>query len=148
MSALQAALGLAQLERLGELVERKRQIFSWYKDALGKIGGVTLNHEAPGVKNTYWMVTAVIEAERGLTKTDLLNLMSEKNIDCRPFFHPLSSIPAYSKLPQAAIARSRNTNAYKISPYGINLPSGFNMTQEHVRYVSDCLKAILLGASA
>lgn len=147
MSGLQAALGLAQLERLGELVERKRQIFAWYQEALGPINGITLNHEAPGSKNTYWMVTAIVEDKLGLTKTILTNLMSEKNIDCRPFFHPLSALPAYSESPQAAIARSRNTIAYKISPYGINLPSGFNMTREYVRYVSDCLRAIVLGVS-
>lgn len=146
MSSLQAALGLAQLERVEELVERKRQIFAWYKDALGQIEGITLNQEAPGVKNTYWMVTAIMERKLGLTKASLMDRMSKNNIDCRPFFHPLSAIPAYSGSPQATLARSRNTNAYKISPYGINLPSGFNMTREHVRYVTDSLKAIVLAA--
>lgn len=146
MSSMQAALGLAQLERIEELIERKRQIFAWYKDALAQIEGITLNHEAPGVKNTYWMVTAIMDRKLGLTKATLMNRMSENKIDCRPFFHPLSAIPAYSGLPQAAIARSRNTNAYTISPYGINLPSGFDMTRERVRYVADSLKAIVLAA--
>jgi len=47
MSSMQAALGLAQLERIDELVERKRQIFNWYKSELGSIPGITLNYEAP-----------------------------------------------------------------------------------------------------
>ncbi|MCL0035064.1 DegT/DnrJ/EryC1/StrS family aminotransferase [Thermodesulfovibrionales bacterium] len=69
--------------------------------------------------------------------------MAEKGIDCRPFFHPLSSIPAYQDLEDAREARQRNTIAYKISPYGLNLPCGMNMTKETVGYVCDILKSIL-----
>jgi len=69
--------------------------------------------------------------------------MSEKNIDCRPFFHPLSSLPAYKALEQAHRARSRNKVSYEISPYGINLPSGLKMTEDTVKYVCDSFKAIL-----
>ena len=143
MSSMQAALGLAQLERIDELVERKRQIFSWYKSELGNILGITLNYEAPETKNTYWMVTVVIDEKFGLKKEELMDLMSEKGIDCRPFFYPLSSIPAYQDLEQAKQARQRNRNAYKISPYGINLPCGMNMTEEKVGYVCDVLKSVL-----
>ena len=70
-------------------------------------------------------------------------LMSEKGIDCRPFFYPLSSLPAYQDLEQAKQAQKRNKIAYEISPYGINLPCGMNMTEEKVDYVCDVLKSIL-----
>lgn len=141
MSSMQAALGLAQLERIDELVQGKRQIFSWYKRALSDCSGVTLNNEAPGTKNTYWMVTAVFNEKLGIKKDRLMELMSEKNIDCRPFFHPLSSIPAYQHLEQAKLAQRRNTVSYQISPFGINLPSGQNMTEEKVNYVCETLKS-------
>ena len=72
MSALQAAFGLAQLERIEELVARKREIFSWYARHFGGDNGVTLNHEAPTTKNTYWMVTAVFDRELGLRKEDVI----------------------------------------------------------------------------
>ena len=143
MTSMQAALGLAQLERIDELVERKRQIFKWYQSELGDIPGITLNYEAPDTKNTYWMVTVVIADIFGLKKEDLMALMSEKGIDCRPFFYPLSSIPAYRDLEQAKQARQRNTNAYKISPYGINLPCGMKMTEGKVGYVCKILKSVL-----
>ncbi len=143
MSSMQAALGLAQLERIDELVERKRQIFNWYQSELGSIEGITLNYEAPDTKNTYWMVTVVLNEKFGLQKDVLMSLLSEKGIDCRPFFYPLSSIPAYQALEQAKEARQRNKNAYKISPYGLNLPSGMNMTEEKVGYVCDVLKTII-----
>ena len=143
MTSMQAALGLAQLERINDLVERKRKIFSWYKSELGDIPGITLNYEAPETKNTYWMVTVVIDEKFGIKKEELMVLMSERDIDCRPFFYPLSSIPAYCDLEQAKQARQRNKIAYKISPYGINLPCGMNMTEEKVGYVCDVLKSVL-----
>jgi perosamine synthetase len=143
MTSMQAALGLAQLERMDELIERKRQIFNWYQEKLGNIEGITLNYEPPDTKNTYWMVTVILDEKFGLKKETLIALMSEKSIDCRPFFYPLSSLPAYQNLEQAKQAQKRNKNAYKISPYGVNLPSGLNMTKEKVGYVCDVLKSII-----
>lgn len=143
MSSMQAALGLAQLERIDELVGRKRQIFNWYQSELGNIQGITLNYEAPNTKNTYWMVTVVLNEKFGFKKEEFISLMSEKNIDCRPFFYPLSSMPAYKDLKQATQAQKRNKNAYKISSCGINLPCGMNMTKEKVSYVCEALKSIL-----
>lgn len=146
MSSMQAALGLAQLERIEELLDHKREIFGWYEQELAEVEGVRLNYEAPGTKNVYWMVTVIVDEKYGLKKERLMELMNERNIDCRPFFHPLSSIPAYAETEQAARARERNHVSYRLSPYGINLPSGLNMTEELVRVVCDALKTILKGA--
>lgn len=143
MSSMQAALGLAQLERVEELVARKRQIFAWYEQELVGVDGVTLNYEAPGTKNTYWMVTVILDEKVGLKKEKVIKLMSGKGIDCRPIFYPLSSLPAYEDLEQAQHARQHNHVSYEISPCGINLPSGLNMTEENVQYVCDVLKEIL-----
>ncbi|MEW6380713.1 MAG: DegT/DnrJ/EryC1/StrS family aminotransferase [bacterium] len=143
MSSMQAALGLAQLERIEELVFLKRQIFAWYKKELDGLGGITLNYEASNTKNTYWMITVILDKKFRKDKNQLMELMSEKNIDCRPFFHPLSSLPAYENFEQAQQARIRNKVSYQISPYGINLPSGMDMTEVKVRYVCDVLKSIL-----
>jgi len=143
MSSMQAALGLAQLERMDELVEKKRQIFNWYQGRLGNIDGLTLNYEAPCTKNTYWMVTVVFDEELGLKKDVVMELMAVKGIDCRPFFHPLSLIPAYQNTVEGTRARRRNTIAYKISSYGLNLPCGMNMTEGKIEYVCDVLKTII-----
>ena len=143
MSSLQAALGLAQLERIEELIERKRQIFSWYKNGLADVAGLTLNYEASEIKNTYWMVTVIIDKSFGLEKEGLLERMRKNGIDCRPFFSPLSSLPAYANLPQAQKDRERNLISYQISPFGINLPSGLNLKAEQVDFVCQTLKNIL-----
>ena len=146
MSSLQAALGLAQIERVEELVERKRQIFSWYADRLRGLAGVTLNHEPDGVKNAYWMVT--ILRPNGPPKEELVQALWERGIDTRPFFHPLSSLPAYRACPTAKVARSRNATSYRISRTGVNLPSGFNVTEETVDRVVGTLRSVLGRARA
>lgn len=135
MSSMQAALGLAQLERIETLVENKRQIFHWYKEELGGIRGLRINHEGDDVKNTYWMVTVILDSSMGILKDRLMADLMEKGIDTRPFFHPLSTIPAYKDSPQAKVARERNVISQRISPYGVNLPSGLHMTREKVKYV-------------
>ena len=140
MSSMQAALGLAQLERIEELLEQKRRIFSWYQENLNDVADIQLNYGAPETSNVYWMVTAILDKRLGLKKEELMGLMDQQNIDCRPFFFPLSSIPAYRDSEQARLARARNRVAYEVTPYGINLPSGLNLTAEKVRFVCDTLK--------
>jgi len=144
MSSLQAALGLAQLERVEELVERKRQIFRWYRDALSGVDGITLNYEAPHTRNSYWMVTAIIDARFGVTKEEIIAALSARGIDSRPFFYPLSSLPAYTHFVSGQTAAARNGTAYRISPYGINLPSALNLTRDQVAYVCRDLRELLV----
>lgn len=143
MSSMQAALGAAQLERVEELVARKREIFAWYAEEMSGVDGITLNYEAPGTKNTYWMVTAVLDERFGLKKEHLMELLAAQGIDCRPFFHPLSSLPAYAHSAQAALARKRNTGSYRISPFAVNLPSALNLTREQLARVCAALVAAL-----
>ena len=143
MSSMQAALGLAQLERIDELVARKRQIFDWYKARLGEHPALTLNAEAPEVKNTYWMVSVIVEPARGLGKRELMAQLADHAIDSRPFFYPLSAIPAYEGAPQARAAAARNHVSYELSPWGINLPSGFNLDEPTVDRVCTAVTEIL-----
>ena len=96
MSSMQAALGLAQLERLEELIARKRETFAWYREELDGVAGVTLNAEAEGTRNVYWMVTVILDATLGIEKEPLMANLKEQGIASRPFFYPLSSLPAYA----------------------------------------------------
>ncbi len=142
MSSMQAALGLAQLERVEELLARKRQIFDWYARQLGH-AGLRLNAEPDGVWNTYWMVTVLVSPQYGMDKEKLMAEMSKRNIDCRPFFYPLSSLPAYEALPQTHVAQRENKVSYRLSPYGMNLPCGLNITESDVAYVCKALREVL-----
>jgi len=143
MSSMQAALGLAKLERIEELVERKRQIFRYYQENLQSVEGITLDCEPSGTKNSYWMVTAIFDLKFGLLKEDIIQMIKEKGIDSRPFFYPISSQPAYDSLASAREARGRNVVSYRVSPFGVNLPCGMNITCEIVNYVCDAVKKVV-----
>jgi perosamine synthetase len=143
MSAMQAALGSAQLERLPELIDRKRAIFRWYEERLGTNPDLKLNAEPEGCFNSYWMVTAVIAENLGLSTVEVRERLGEAGIDTRPFFHPLSSLPAYSGTPQALDARLRNVAAYHIAPRALNLPSALILDEAKVDRVCSELRTSL-----
>jgi perosamine synthetase len=89
------------------------------------------------------MVTVILDPRRGIDKTRLIALMSERGIDCRPIFTPLSALPAFAHHPGRDEARARNTVSYLLGPYGVNLPSALNLDRDTVAYVTDSLKAAL-----
>jgi perosamine synthetase len=146
MSSMQAALGLAQVERAEELVGRKREIFGWYEEALADLQGVSLNPTLPGTTNSYWMSTIVLDESLGLRKEEFGRRLRERGVDTRPFFHPLSSIPAYKSDEEAAKARIRNTASYRVSPYGVNLPCGLNLTHDQADFVCQQVRAVIEAA--
>ena len=139
MSSMQAALGLAQLERIEELVDAKRRIFNWYQQNLKGIQEITLNYEAEHIKNSYWMVTVILDAALGISKEQVIDYMRDRKISSRPFFYPLSSLPAYQTLISGENIKNQNTISYAISPLGVNLPCGLDMTEEKVKIVCEAL---------
>lgn len=140
MSSMQAALGLAQLERLDELVAKKRQIFSWYRQALDDWNLGSLNPDVPGLFNSYWMTTILLDAALGIKKETLVPRLRQQGIDVRPFFYPLSAIPAFRETPEAAKAQNANKVAYSVSPYAINLPSALALDEAAIGKVDVALR--------
>lgn len=137
MTNIQAALGLAQLERIGELIEKKRQIFNWYREYLGTIEEIRLNPEKTWAKNVFWMICTVLEEGKlKTTRNDLMNKLKKKGIDTRPFFYPISQMPMYN-------CNKVNPVTSIISSNGLNLPSGINLKKVDVEYISNSLLEIL-----
>lgn len=135
MSSLQAALAWAQLNRLGELTARKQEAFSWYRERLGQEAGLHLNAEPKDTRNAFWMVTVVLDPALGWEKESLGRALQAEGIDTRPFFYPLSAMPAFASERRTLEARERNPVAYAISPYGLNLPSSLSLTEAQVDFV-------------
>jgi perosamine synthetase len=140
MSNIEAACGLAQLERLDELVARKRQIFSWYGDRLGGIPGLQLNCERPGTTNALWMTTVAVDSSFGIEKEELMSRLGEYGIQTRPFFYPLSDLPPLKSEAETPVS-------HDISPRAINLPSAHDLTEDDVDHVCSALLEVL-GLSA
>lgn len=143
MSAVQAAIGVAQMERIDSLIEQKRTIFGWYRDRLKDVAGLTLNAEPEGVINSYWMVTVIPEPSLGFDKFSLMAELDRRNIDSRPFFSRLSDLAAFEGRTEAMRFVTPDDKGVEIARCGINLPSGYNMTESKVDVVTSVLKDIL-----
>ena len=137
MSNLQAAMGLAQLERIEELVAKKRQIFGWYHERLADVPQLQLNVERPWARNIYWMTSIVLQERAGVARDEVMAALKERHVDSRPFFPPVSSFPMFANCAE------RNPIAYRVSANGINLPSGHNLREADVDYVCSALKEVL-----
>lgn len=148
MSDIQAAVGLAQVERGAELVARKREIFHWYQERLAGRADVTLNAEPEGTVNGYWMTTAIFQPASGRDKVSAMARLERDGVSSRPFFYPLSSLPAYSDRPGAKDAIQRNPVSYGLSAFGINLPSALILTRGQVDRACDAVIALLEETAA
>ncbi len=135
MSNLQAAMGVAQIERIEELVAKKRQIFNWYSEMLKDIPG-SMNPEHSGTKNSYWLPTLIFDKKRAFDREAFFTFMKTCNIDSRPFFYPLSSLPMFS-------AKKENTVAYDLFYRGINLPSYHDIGKGDVERVCQAIREFL-----
>lgn len=142
MSELQAALGLAQLQRVEDLVHRKRQIFGWYFERLGDLKGLQCNAERPDTKNAYWMMTAIIDPAIEITGQMMAEVLNAANIVTRPFFHPLSSLPAYAHLKRAGGSANDRPVSASLGKFGINLPSALILTEEDVDVVCKTVRHV------
>lgn len=135
MSNIQAAIGCAQLERIHELVGKKRAIFDWYKAALTPLAAVSqMNVEHAGTVNGYWMPTLVFDKHAGFDREALLRKFKDENIDGRVFFWPLSLL-AVDGIPTDV----HTPVAHDISPRSINLPSYHDMGPAEVERVANVL---------
>lgn len=135
MSNIQAALGLAQLERVETFVSKKRKIFDWYYKRLGNIKGISMNYERPETKSNRWMTSIILDKDFGISRDEVIKKLKENMVDSRPFFWPISMFPMY-ETQNSPVARYLSFN-------GINLPSGLERNEEEIDYVSRMIKKIL-----
>lgn len=132
MANIQAAIGCAQMERIDELISRKKEIFAAYRKKLAQLEGVSMNPEPTGIVNGVWMPTVVFCPKINVTREKLQFAFAEENIDARVFFWPLSGLSMFDSV------RS-NKRAWDIPERAINLPSYHDMSAEDLDRVSECV---------
>jgi perosamine synthetase len=136
MSNLQAAIGCAQMERIEELVGRKREILAEYRKNLEFLPGVVISPEPDGTVNGAWMPTVVFDPETGVTQERLQAAFLAENIDARVFFWPLSGLPMFQSV-------KSNVNAWSIPGRAINLPSYHDITVPEQHRVTEALPKLV-----
>jgi perosamine synthetase len=135
MSNLQAAIGCGQMERIEELIGRKREIMQAYRMQLAGLPGIQLNPEPPGTAIGAWMPTVVFDEASGITREVLQQAFADENVDARVFFNPLSSLPMFEDRPA-------NRHAWSIPGRAINLPSYHHMTAEEISRVAAVVRRL------
>ena len=144
MSAVQAALGIAQMERIDALIDYKRQLFGWYRDRLAGIPGLMMNAEPQQVRNSYWMVTVVPDAACGHDKFSLQAALHTLGVDSRPFFSRLSRLKAYQGRPECMRFLPTVTQGDLAATFGVNLPSGYGLDEATVDRVCSAMQKVLV----
>ncbi|MFT4301866.1 MAG: aminotransferase class I/II-fold pyridoxal phosphate-dependent enzyme [Desulfovibrio sp.] len=126
ISSLQAALGFAQTSRLDELITKKKQIHSWYRERLSGTPGIRLNTEAQHSQPSFLTNLLFID-EPNIQRTKMISQLRASNIIAEPVYFPISSMPMFKQ--------AETPVAYAASTKAICLPSGHNRTEEEVDYI-------------
>ena len=135
MTNMQAALGLAQLERIDEFLTKRREIMGWYRERLATNPRLRLNRDASWAKNAYWMVCVEVEGLTDVSRQSLMTALRERGVDSRPYFYPVSDMPVFFGADTPA--------AHHHSRAGLNLPSYVDLTEQDVDRVCKAFTAAL-----
>lgn len=134
LTNLQAALGVAQMERIDSILSEKRQIASIYQELLEDIPGLTLPPEASWAYNVYWLYSILIdETKFGLSRDALMHELYEQGIDTRPLFPPVHTQPIYERGQVLPIATC-------LSAKGMSLPSSVGLTRLEIERIADAIR--------
>jgi|SRR5579862_130018 len=125
---LQAALGVAQLERLDEFLERKRAIAAAYRAGLEDVPGMSFQDEADWASSSWWMPTLRIHGDRGIDRDELATRLRADGVDSRPAFVPLHLLPPYRQEGSLPVAEA-------VGREGLSLPSGTSLSEAELEYV-------------
>ena len=139
MTNLQAAVGVAQLKKLDEFIEKKRQIAKWYSEELKELeekGLVRLHPEMDWAKCVYWMYSLLIEDKAKISRDELMKKLKNTGIETRPFFVPMHLLPMYNSGERLPIAED-------LAKKGLNLPSSVRLNRSEIRFIFDNVKDVL-----
>ena len=138
MTNLQAALGLAQLERLDEFVQRKRRMGKKYTQGLRVLNEVQLPLEKTDyAENIYWVFGLVLDDSIGFDAEEAIKMLGEKGIGCRPFFCPMNQQPVLREM--GFFINESYPVAERLYKQGFYIPSGTALNSEHINHVTKIL---------
>ena len=142
MTSLQAALGLAQLEKLERTVQRKRDIGRQYRDLLCGVPAIELPVDATSYADSiYWVFGIVLNDELGMDAEDAMRRLAERGIGTRPFFCPMHMQPVLRR--RGLFGGETYPVASRLYQRGFYVPSGLKLTNSDVQEVAAAVKSIL-----
>jgi perosamine synthetase len=139
MTNLQAAIGLAQMEKIHEYISARRSHAKLYNSLLKDVEGITLPPEADWAKNIYWLYSILIEDDFGIERDELMLRLEKNGIETRPFFIPMHRQPVFKKM---GIIKGEFPIADELCTKGLCLPSSSSLKEEQIEFICDTIKNI------
>lgn len=133
MTNLQAALGVAQLNKINDKIKKKRIIANEYNNLLKAIPNVTLPPEMPWAKNVYWLYSILVDPH---LRDKVIEHLDKQGIESRPFFYPSHLMPPHKTNSSFPVAE-------ELSAKGLNLPSGPILSENQIERIVTSLKQVL-----
>jgi perosamine synthetase len=135
MTNIEAAIGLAQLERIQSTLARKREVGQLYNNGLKDCPNVVTHPEAEWAKNVYWMYSILLTDQANCDRDGLMAALREQGIDSRPFFYPIHQMPPYKEETPYPVADD-------LSRRGINLPSYPTLINAQIQRICDTVRTL------
>jgi perosamine synthetase len=131
MTNIQAALGLAQLEKIDWHLGRRQENGAWYQAAFSAHPQFKLQQEQPWAKSAFWINSVVLPEDFPISRDETMVRLHRSGIETRPFFYPMHILPMY----QPVVGDERFPVADSIAARGMNLPSSGNLSRDDIEFV-------------
>jgi len=146
MTNMQAALGLAQLEKIEEHINKKRLIGKKYNEGFKDLEGIQLPLDKTKYsENIYWVYGIVLNRELKIKAKDMMQKLAQKKVGTRPFFYPMHLQPVFNNM--GLFINEKYPVAENLAEYGFYLPSGLGLSSEEQEEViirfKDCMNDVL-----
>jgi perosamine synthetase len=142
LTNIQAALGLGQVERMEQIVARKRWMGQEYTRRLNNIDALQLPVEESWARNVYWMYGIVLAEETGLDAAWFAQRLREKGVETRPFFLGMHEQPVFHQ--RSLFLDERYPVAERLARQGLYLPSGLALNEGQLEHVCQAVREVLL----
>lgn len=141
LTNLQAAVGVAQVERIESIVARKRWMGHRYTERLAGLAVLQLPVEQPWARAVYWMYAVVLDAACGIDAAEFARRLQDEGVETRPFFLGMHEQPAL--LERGLFGGERYPVTERIARQGLYLPSGLALTEGQLDYVAAAVRRVL-----
>jgi perosamine synthetase len=141
LTNIQAAIGVAQIQRINEIVARKRHMAQEYNRRLQHVPGLQLPAEEAWARNVYWMYGVVVDENTGLDAFELGQILANRGIETRPFFLGMHEQPALRR--RGLFLNEHYPVAERLARQGLYLPSGLALTEDQLHTVCEIVTEVM-----
>ncbi|MBN2421486.1 DegT/DnrJ/EryC1/StrS family aminotransferase [Candidatus Woesearchaeota archaeon] len=144
LTNMQAAIGLAQVERADYLINKRIQNAKLYTSLLKDVPGISSQPQKEWAKNVYWMYGILVDKNKfGMSKDELMKALMEKGVETRSFFYPMHKQPVYfAKDERFPDVTGKYPVSEKLFEEGLYLPSSSSLTEEQIKKIVDTIKSL------